>query len=118
MAPFLACRIIRFSLKHGVCQDSVFGFVLYASVLCQQCGLVVDVREVCRVGKVAMSLLKRFDSPEIVPKVNFAYYGFVAVHTLPLQTCAYHLRKGFEGKHISRVSNSICKVIAFILFVC
>ncbi|KAL7538257.1 hypothetical protein ACHAXR_008411, partial [Thalassiosira sp. AJA248-18] len=97
LLPWCACRMINLSLKHdGVCQDSVFAFVQYAAVLCQQCNLAPDIEEACRVGKAAMSLLKRFDSPEIVPKVYFCYFGFVAVHTEPLQVCTDNLRKGFE----------------------
>jgi len=96
LMPFLGCRIIHLSLVHGVCQDSVFGFILYASVLCQQNKFDIDIQEACRVGRMAMSLLKSFDSAKIIPKVNFAYYGFVALHNLPLQICSSNLRKGFE----------------------
>lgn len=97
--PYLGCRMIHLSLEHGVCPDSVFGFVQYAAMICQSSKLVPSIKEACRVGKAVMSLLKRFDSAEIVPKVYFCYYGFVAVHTEPLQLCADKLRKGFEGKH-------------------
>jgi len=79
--------MIQLSLEHGVCPDSVFGFVQYAAMVCQQCKLALGIQEACRVGKACMSLLKRFDSPDIVPMVYFCYYGFVATHAEPLQTC-------------------------------
>lgn len=91
--------MIQLSLKHGVCQDSVFGFLQYSAILCQQHKLTPDIREACRVGKMAMALLKRFDSSEkILPKVYFCYFGFIGVHTEPLQTCTDRLRRGFEGE--------------------
>mmetsp|Transcript_29918 Transcript_29918/g.63460 ORF Transcript_29918/g.63460 Transcript_29918/m.63460 type:complete len:393 (-) Transcript_29918:234-1412(-) len=97
MLSFASCRMVRLTLEHGVCQDSVFGFTMFATVLCQQCNLPTPViREACRVGKAVMPLLKRFDSSEIMPSVYGCYYGFVAVHTEPLQLCADNLRKGFK----------------------
>jgi len=94
--PFIGCRMIRISLEHGVSLDSVVGLVMYAGVLCQQSKLP-NIREACRIGKVAMSMLKRFvNSSDILPRVNFCYYGFTAVHVLPLQVCSANLRKGFE----------------------
>lgn len=94
--PFLGCRMVLFTLEHGVCQDSVFGFVQYASILCQQCKLIPGIQEACRVGKAAMELMKRFgSSAELMPKVTFCYYGFVATHTEPLQVCSKNLRSGF-----------------------
>ena len=153
---FLGCRMISISLEHGVCEDTVYGMVLYrwvraldrtlvkirthettrfntpsrqlyplsvcarcsslishfsavtssmfrsqfSAVLCQQCKLVSDIREACRVGNIGMSMLKRWvDSSDILPKVTHCYYGFVALHTLPLQECSDNLRKGFEGMY-------------------
>ena len=47
---------------------------------------------------------KRFDSSEMVPKICFCYFGFVGVHTEPLQVCSENLRKGFEGKGLLQYS--------------
>jgi len=93
--PFIGCRMIRISLEHGVSLDSVVGLVIYSGVYCQQSKLP-NIREACRIGKVAMSMLKRFDSSEVLPRVNCFYYGFTAVHVLPLQVCSANLRKGFK----------------------
>mmetsp|Transcript_3060 Transcript_3060/g.6785 ORF Transcript_3060/g.6785 Transcript_3060/m.6785 type:complete len:560 (-) Transcript_3060:69-1748(-) len=94
--PHIGCRMIRISLEHGVSLDSVVGLVMYSGVYCQQSKLP-NIREACRIGKVAMSMLKRFvNVSEAIPRVNFCYYGFTAVHFLPLQICSANLRKGFE----------------------
>ena len=99
--PFLGCRMITLTLKYGVSQDSVFGFVQYAALLCQQCKLIPEIQEACRVGKAALSLLQNFDSSDLVPKVYFCYFGFVAVHTESLKLCTSKLRKGFEGNYVA-----------------
>ena len=99
--PFLGCRMITLTLEHGVSQDSVFGFVQYAGLLCQQCNLIPEIREACRIGKAALSLLQNFDSSDLVPKVYFCYFGFVAVHTESLKLCTSKLRMGFEGNNVA-----------------
>jgi len=91
--------MIDLTLKHGMCEESVYSFIQYAAVVCQRCRDTTGMQEACRIGKVAMSLMKRFSSPEIVPKVYSCYFGFVALHTEPLQLCADNLRRGFDGKY-------------------
>jgi len=56
------------------------------------------MQEACRIGKVAMSLLRRFNSPEVIPKTFACYYGFIAVHSEPLHVCVDYLRRGFDGE--------------------
>jgi len=97
MTPLIACRMIKLSLDHGVCKDSIFGFVQYAAVICHQSKEVKYIREACRIGKAAMALLNRFGSyVDIGPEICLIYYSFVAPHTEPLQLCTENLRKGFE----------------------
>ena len=96
--PFLACRHIELCLKHGIDKYGAYGFLQYSAIMCQQTQLVDDIKDACRIGKIAMALLKRFDSSELYSRTTFGYYGFVAVHTNPLQTCTSNLRKGFEGE--------------------
>ncbi len=101
--------MIGLTLRHGVCEESIYSFIHYAAMICQRGRDVSGIQEACRVGKVAMSLLKRFSSPEIVPKIFSCYFGFVAVHTEPLNTCADNLRSGFEGEHLSvNFATSFC----------
>jgi len=110
--------MIQISLEHGVCKDSVFGFVQYAAIICNlsKSEEVKYIQEACRIGKVGMSLLQRFGSPvDIMPKAYLFYYGFVAVHTEPLQVCAENMRKSFEvgmsaGESMLAVYNTILSV--------
>ena len=104
---------MQLSLEHGVCPDSVFGFVQYAAMVCQQCKLALGIQEACRVGKACMSLLKKFDSPEMVPKVYFCYLGFVATHTEPLQMCAKNLVRVLKVSSLVDARYCCCNHVAF-----
>ena len=90
--------MVGLTLKHGVCDESVYSFIQYASITCQKCRDLSKMQEACRIGKIAMSLLRRFNSPELVPKTFGCYYGFVAIHSEPLHVCVDYLRRGFDGK--------------------
>jgi hypothetical protein len=96
--------MIGLTLRHGMCEESVYSFIQYAATVCQKCRDTSGIQEACRIGKVAMSLMKRYSSPEIVPKIFSCYFGFVAPHTEPLPVCADNLRRGFDGKQ----SLSVC----------
>ena len=66
-------------------------------MVCYSDSVADGIRAACRIGKLAMSALKQFDSyMDQMPRVFFIYYGFVAPITEQLQSCAENLRKGFE----------------------
>ena len=102
MMVWAGCRMIKLSLEHGICSDSLFGFFLYSGSICRQSTSAPVTREACRVGKAVMSLIERpgfvESTPDLVPRAYFIYYGFVATWSDPLQVCAANLRKGFEGE--------------------
>jgi len=99
LTTLISCRMIQISLQHGMCKDSVFGFIQYAGMTCNLSKIeeVKYIQEACRIGKAGMSLLKKYGSPvDIMPKAYLFYYGFVAVYLEPLQVCADNMRKSFE----------------------
>ena len=101
MMTLISCRMIKFTLTHGLSTESIFGFVQYAATICHQIREVKHIQEACRIGKAAMLLLERFSSnADIVPNVYLCYYGFVAPHSEPLRLSVEKLRKGFEGKQM------------------
>jgi len=95
MFAFLTCRIVQLTLKHGICKHSIVGFVQYAALLCGN-KTTKDIEDASRIGKLALSCLKkRFYSAEQLPKIYFAYYGLVAIHNEPLQSCSDMIQQGF-----------------------
>jgi len=96
MLPFACCRMVRLTLEHGVCEDSILGLVSYCGFICHATKQASVIREMGRVGKVVMNMLKRFDSSAIMPNVYHIYYGYIAVHTAPVQLCTDNLRVGFK----------------------
>jgi len=100
MLPFFACRTVTLTTRHGMCKYSIIGLCQYAAVRASS-ATAKDIQEASRLGKAALSCLKkRFHSAEVVaqvPGVYFTYYGLVAFHTEQLQTCADMLRQGFDA---------------------
>jgi hypothetical protein len=92
MHPFFACRIVQLTMTRGLCESSIAGLVHFAI-----CAGKHDIDGASRIGKAAMSCLKkRYHTPEYLPRIYFIYYGGLAHHTEPLQSCADMLRQGFD----------------------
>jgi hypothetical protein len=96
---FIACRMTKLSLDHGLSKDSLVGFLSYAVSSCYHSKEVHCIREAHKIAGDTILLLKRFGSSiDAEPDLCLLYYGYVAQHTEPWQLCTENLRKGFEGK--------------------
>ena len=67
-------------------------------MVCYSDSAAADIHEACRIGKLAMSALKQFDSyMDQMSRVFYIYYGFVA----PLTEQLHHVQKIFvEGLNV------------------
>ncbi len=98
MLPFIACRMVRLTMKNGLCTYSIVGFVQFAMVLLSSNNAEMDIEGASRIAKAAMVCSKaRYNSTEQLPNLLCFYYGCIAFHTEPLQTCAVMLRQGFDA---------------------
>mmetsp|Transcript_15255 Transcript_15255/g.27612 ORF Transcript_15255/g.27612 Transcript_15255/m.27612 type:complete len:366 (+) Transcript_15255:3-1100(+) len=79
-----------------ICKYSLMGLVQYAAIGCGHNNFEV-IQEACRIGKLAMAALKKFDShTDIIPRLFFIYYALVASYLEPVHSCAANLLRGFE----------------------
>ena len=99
MSPFIACRMVEYTMEKGLCKYSILGFVQFASVLLSsKIGDKKGIKIASQIGKAAMSCSKtRYHTSDILPNLYMGYYGFIAPYTEPLQTCADMLRQGFDA---------------------
>jgi hypothetical protein len=92
MHPFFACRTVQLTMSRGLCESSIAGLVHFAICVGKH-----DIDGASRIGKAAMSCLKkRYHTSEVLPRIYGLYYGGLAHHTEPLQSCADMLRQGFD----------------------
>eukprot|EP00566_Odontella_aurita_P003945 CAMPEP_0113548892 /NCGR_PEP_ID=MMETSP0015_2-20120614/13136_1 /TAXON_ID=2838 /ORGANISM="Odontella" /LENGTH=1244 /DNA_ID=CAMNT_0000449553 /DNA_START=102 /DNA_END=3833 /DNA_ORIENTATION=+ /assembly_acc=CAM_ASM_000160 len=89
----IACRMLQLSLSHGVCRESAVAFAANGLLLC---GLLGDTAGGYRLGKVALSLVDRFNANECLARVYATVYGFVNVWIEPLQSSLPPLKKAIE----------------------
>ena len=98
MLPFIASRMVRLTMKNGLCTYSIVGFVQYAMVLLSSNNANNCVESASRIGKAAMSCYReRYNTAYMSPALYSIYYGHIAFHTEPLHTCAVMLRQGFDA---------------------
>jgi len=99
MFAFLVCRSVQLTMREGICNDSILGFVHYSATLVSGNKLVKGIRDASRIGKSAMSCWKkRFHAMHThsLPHLYDVYHGWVAFYTEPLQSCADAQRQGFD----------------------
>jgi len=104
MVAFLVCKMVQLTMKHGICQWSLFGLVQFAAMLNDSRmakgiwdGLSFS-GDASRIGRAAISCWKkRFQTTEQLPIIYAAYYGRVAYQTESFQSCADMLQQGFDA---------------------
>lgn len=72
-----SCRLLELTLEHGVSKHSTTSLARYAMTL--------PTKEGYRIGKMAISLLQRFDATDQIPSVYLCFYGYIAIYIEPLQ---------------------------------
>jgi len=81
----ICCRMVELTLAHGVTKHSVMGLLQYSAALCQRSSCKTEiashVQAPCIIAKLAMSLLNRIESSDIIGRVYFIYYGLIGWFT-------------------------------------
>ena len=77
MIKWFTGRLVELTLEHGVCKYSAAALVRFAMTL--------DTKEGYRIGKIAISLLQRFDAIDQLPSIFLSFYGYIAIYVEPLQ---------------------------------
>ncbi|KAL3800186.1 hypothetical protein HJC23_001107 [Cyclotella cryptica] len=106
--PYVACRIVNLSLRHGLCSDSPLGLVVYAVSL-----LNTDIDEAYRLGKLGLSLHETFDSKEKHPRLKCAVYGFLAFYREPLQSVVDLLKNNYRDSLMAGDGYVACSSVSY-----
>lgn len=76
LGAYVTCCMMTLSLKHGHCEDTVFGAAGFASSLVNILG---DVEEGTVWARSALSLMKLYDEKVLIPSIYGPLYGMVFV---------------------------------------
>jgi signal transduction histidine kinase/CheY-like chemotaxis protein len=100
LLPLIACEQLNLSIQYGNSPFSAYSYVLYSIIIN---GLFQDIEAAYQFGKLALSLVERFNAVELKTSVFFvagssAFHGKVhAKETLPLLQDSYS--SGLENGH-------------------
>ena len=73
LAVLITLRMVQLTLQHGVTAASSLGFAMHGFYLC---GVFGKRKEGYRFGRIALYVLERFQSKELLSQVFLAVYGF------------------------------------------
>ena len=82
LLPLIASRMIKLTFKEGVSKHSCVGFCALGSVLCNK-GDKLSIK----FGKLALDLLKRVQTKEIIPRVHNLYYMAISPFHESVHNC-------------------------------
>ena len=91
LAPLIAIRMIRITVKHGLCAISAYSFASWGMLITSYGR---DVMEGSRYAYLALEMLERFDAREWQSRVHAAVYGCVLPWNEPLTKCVNELERG------------------------
>ncbi|WP_017317815.1 hybrid sensor histidine kinase/response regulator [Mastigocladopsis repens] len=100
LLPLIACEQLNLSIEYGNSPFSAYSYVLYSIMIN---GLFQDIESAYQFGKLALSLVEKFNAVELKTSVFFvagssAFHGKVhAKETLPLLQDSYS--SGLENGH-------------------
>ena len=80
LSGYFSCKIIRMSIQHGHCEDTVFALSVFA---CCTLNFLGDIQEASSLAKSALSMLRLYksNSEELISRVYSRIYGAVLCHT-------------------------------------
>mmetsp|Transcript_32764 Transcript_32764/g.60006 ORF Transcript_32764/g.60006 Transcript_32764/m.60006 type:complete len:400 (+) Transcript_32764:1475-2674(+) len=118
MFAFLVCRSVQLTMREGICNYSIVGFVHYSAMLVSGNKMVKGIRDASRIGKSAMSCWKkRFHATHTLPQLYDIYHGWIAFYTEPLQSCADALRQGFDvGMSLGETGTAFLNAIQHVAY--
>ncbi|MDY6804702.1 MAG: AAA family ATPase [Cyanobacteriota bacterium] len=76
LLPVMSYTMVNLSVKYGNCSSSAYAYSFYTAILCAE---MEDFEGAYEVGKLALSVLERFDAKELKAKVYQQVYAF-AIH--------------------------------------
>ena len=74
LGAYVGCHMIKMSLNYGHCEDSVSAAACTAAALIY---ILEDIDEGTTWGRMAISMLKKYDNVALVPSIHAALYGIV-----------------------------------------
>ena len=90
MSGYFACKMIRMSIQHGHCEDTVFALSVFA---CTTMNFLEDTQEASSLAKCALSMSRVYSSERLIPLVYSRIYGAVLCFTQPMSSALPPLLK-------------------------
>ncbi|MCW5313410.1 AAA family ATPase [Nostoc sp. KVJ3] len=94
LMPFLSATMVNLSLQFGNAPASTVGYVIHGMVLCTFLG---EVENGYNFGKLALSLLERFNTPELKSVTLHLFGAYIQHQQEPLRATRLTLKDGYTA---------------------
>jgi predicted ATPase len=90
LSGYISCKMIRMSIQHGHCEDTVFALSVFAGTTMNY---LSDTNEASSLAKCAISMSRLYKSEQLIPRIYSRIYGAVLCFTQPMATALPPLLK-------------------------
>ena len=87
----MVCRMVQLSVLFGVSKESAFAFAAYGTL----CSKYVGIDAACAYGKIALSIVERFNAKSVLARVTCVLNDFL-IFKEPLQSRLPSLKNAYE----------------------
>jgi len=105
---YLTVKVVEASLKHGVCLNSINGFMSYAVLLCSG---FEDYQQGYLAGKMALELDRSFQDPSHTATFNFLFGAYISHWKQParesLDILTYAAKQGIRSGNFIAASDAL-----------
>ena len=91
LMSIMICRMVQLSILFGVSKESAFAFAAYGTL----CSKYVGIDDACLYGKVALSIVERFNAKDVLARVTCVLNDFL-IFKEPLQSRLPSLKNAYE----------------------
>ncbi|MEH2296427.1 trifunctional serine/threonine-protein kinase/ATP-binding protein/sensor histidine kinase [Nostoc sp.] len=91
--PFFGLEMVNLSLEHGNTELSTVAYVTYGLILC---GVLEEITLGYQFGKLALSLLERYDAQHLKCYISFVFNTSIRHWQEPLQQTIKSLREAYQ----------------------
>lgn len=93
LMPILVAQQVNLSIRHGNTSLSAFAYVNYGLILC---GVVEEIEQGYRFGRLALDIAEKFQTAELVPRITAVFSTAISIWQEPVRKSLTSLQSAYQ----------------------
>ncbi|MGK7949248.1 MAG: AAA family ATPase [Xenococcaceae cyanobacterium] len=93
LLPILGSKQVNLSIQYGHTSLSAFAYVNYGLILC---GIVEELEKGYRFGRLALNIVNKFQTQELIPKITAVFAATISIWKEPVKNSLTSLQSAYH----------------------